>query len=388
MKSRLVLIYMALMGLSVSVGARELVDLSLDINVNQKGPEAKQEAFDQATEEATRRYTEEILGASRMKEQWGQIRPKLLKNSTRYVLFIKGSTPSETPEGTRMTVQLRVSPDDLEKYLRELGVFAGGTVRVLPLITVSESRGSRYSWWAGATDESGALAQEYFKKVYPQLNSLFKAKSIFVFDPTATSFRMGVPASYRSEVLRREDQALLGQYLKADVILSGSIDVVRTRSDSPEHNVNYSLQLWQARSGRTLADITKTESVANDTPKVVTAVLEQADKKIFTELAGKLAEVAAGGNLNLTTLRISVLGSLNYRQASEFRRQLSELRDIRSLKERLTATSQTVFEAETPVSAGELAKTVQKTRFNGFNVSVDSSRDDSLVLGVRATSAQ
>lgn len=374
---------------SAPLWAREQMDITLEITSTKQGGEAKQDAFDQATEEATRRLTESYIGAEKTASDWEKIRPRLLKNSTRYVLFIKGSQPVVAGEQSKITVQLRLAPDALEALLREMGVFAGGSVRLLPLIQFNESRGSKYSWWADATDEKvPSLAQEYFKKVFHQLNSQFKGKSIYVLDPTSASFRMGVPTVYRTENLRREDQILLGQYLKADVVLSGRIDVVRTRSDSAEQRVDYDLQLWQGRGGRVLAELTRSESSGSDNPKVIGAILDQTDKKVFGELAGKLAEIANGGNLNLNVMRLSIVGGLNYLQQAELRKQLGALREVRVLKERLFEPSRVTYEIETPVTGGELAKVVQKTRFNGFAISVEGAQDDSLVLGARATSAQ
>jgi hypothetical protein len=106
------------------------------------------------------------------------------------------------------------------------------------------------------------------------------------------------------------------------------------------------------------------------------------------ELASKLAEAVGSGNLNLNVMRVSVIGNLNFRQQSEFRKQLGELREVRALKERLFEPQRVIYEIETPVSGADLAKAVQKAQFKSFAVSIEGSQDDSLVLGVRATSAQ
>jgi hypothetical protein len=79
--------------------ARELTEMTLDIVSEKSGAEAKQDAFDQATAQATQRLTEEILGSEKAARLWPTLEPKLLKNSTRYVLFVKGSAP-ETKAGT------------------------------------------------------------------------------------------------------------------------------------------------------------------------------------------------------------------------------------------------------------------------------------------------
>jgi hypothetical protein len=369
--------------------AREPMDLSLEIRTPKQGADAKQDAFDQATEAATRRVTEDLLGPEKTGQQWEKIKARVLKSSTRYVLFIKGSQPVPDGDQSKITVQMRLAPDVLETVLREMGEFAGNGVRVLPLIQISESRGSRYFWWADASDEkTRSLAQEYFKKVFQQLNAQFKGKSIYVLDPTNASFRMGVPPAYRTPALRREDQALFGQYMKADVVLSGKIEVVRTRSDSPEQHINYDLQLWQARNGRAVSDLTRSETATSDNPKVIGTILDQTDKKVFGEMAGKLAEAVGSGNLNLNVVRVTVVGPLSYLQQADFRRALGDLREVRVLKERLFEPMRVTYEIETSASGADLAKAITHARFTGFNVNVEGSQDNSLVLGVRATSAQ
>src|SRR3569623_1466420 len=75
------------------VQARELTELTFDITSDKQGPEAKQEAFDKATLEATQKLTQEILGSERSARYWLSFESKLLNNSTRFVLFVKGSAP-------------------------------------------------------------------------------------------------------------------------------------------------------------------------------------------------------------------------------------------------------------------------------------------------------
>ena len=108
--------------------------MSLEVVSAKTGNEAKQEAFDQATEEATHRLTEELLGPERAAKVWPTVKPRLLKNSSRYVQFIKGSQISEMNGQTKVQVQMRISSDNLETFLREIGVMGGGTIRLLPCL--------------------------------------------------------------------------------------------------------------------------------------------------------------------------------------------------------------------------------------------------------------
>ncbi len=374
---------------SQAVLGRELTDMSLEIVSAKTGNEAKQEGFDQATEEATKRLTEELLGPERTLKVWTSIRQRLLKNSARYVQFIKGSQLSEANGQTRVQVQMRISTDNLEALLREIGALGTGTVRLLPLVSVSEPRGTRYVWWADVSEEKSAekketFAQEAFKKVFQSISTKFKGKNVYVLDPSSPSFRMGIPAAYRSEGLRREDMILLAQYLKADVVLSGKIDIVRL--DGAASKINYDLQLWQGKAGRGLSETTRSEAAAGDQPKALLAALDQANERILSEFAAKLNDTIMAGSLNLNVIRIAVEGQLAYKNQVEFKKQLESLREIKTLRERLFEPSRVTFEAETNTTGEELAKSVQKARFPQYKVDVEGVQDNSLVLAVKALS--
>lgn len=363
--------------LALVANCRELTDISLEIATQKQGNEAKQEAFDRATEEATHRLTEELLGPERTAKVWASVRSKLLKSSTRYVQFIKGSVPVDG----KVQVQMRISADNLETLLREAGALGNQSVRLLPLVAVSEPQGTRYVWWADASEsKKTTLAQDIFKKFFQQVNARFKSKNVYVLDPTNASFRMGVPSSYRSEGLSREDVILLAQYLKADVVLSGRVDVVRAEGSGPR--LNYDLQLWQAKVGRGLTETQRSEPAPSEVPKVLLSALDQNNERILTEFAQKLQEAIMAGSLNLNTVRIAVEGPLAYKQQADFKRQLSSVREIKLLRERLFEVSRVTFEAETAVKAAELAQSLKRAQFPQFKMDVESVRDDSLVLSV------
>lgn len=368
--------------------ARDLKDVTLQVQMERKaGQGGKQEAFDQAIEMATRSLSEDLVGSEKISKNWEQSKAKILKNSTKYVVFIKGSVSDpKTPD--KLQVQMRLSPDALESVLRDAGLMGGETVRVLPLVQFQDSGGTRYIWWADMSDgKATSGAQGYFKNFFKQLNAHFKGKNIFVLDPTSASFRMGLPASYRVEYLRKEDQMLFGQYLKADVVLSGRVEVSKPRADSAEQKIDVQLQLWQTKTGRTLAEVSRAETVSSDGIKAAQQTLEKVQPQAFAELSKKLNEAVDGGNLNLSVVKISVEGSLSQRQLTEFKKLLRSVREIRSLTERLIEPSRTTFEGESTVTGSELARVLERSRFPQFKVDVSSSQDDRLVLVVKGGSS-
>jgi len=379
--------------ISQSAQARDLVDFSLDVLSERRGGEAKQEAFDQATEKATYKLIEELLGPDKTARAWNGLKSRLLKNSSHFVVFIKGSAPEEVGGKTKITVTMRLSPDNLESFLREEGALASGTIRVLPMVVIGDSKSGTYTWWANASGElAGQVGKqnpdapfiELLKKFTSQLSSKMKAKNIYVLDPTTPSFRMSVPAAYRTAQLGREDQILLAQYLKADVVLSGRIEGGKSRADSPDLKLNYDLTLWQAKGGRSIAELQRSEPLSGEGLKPLKTQLEASGPKVVEELTKRLAEAVTAGNLNLNQLRVVVSGAMSYRQQAEFKRQLSQLREIKLLKERRFEPGRVTFEAEAVSSGQELGKLIQRTQFPLYQVSVDGAQDDSLALSVRS----
>lgn len=369
--------------------ARELTDLAIDITVSpdKSGSEAKQEAFDQATLQATQKLTEELLGVEKATRVWPNLQSKLLKNSTRYVLYVKGSAPQSVAGNTQIQVNLRLSVDNLEALLREEGLMNDGTVKVLPLIEVT-APGGRYQWWTGTSeDEKTSLAQDLFKRFLGRVAARFKSKNVYVLDPTVASFRLGVPANYRSEALKRDEQMMFAQYLKADVVLTGRVIAGRMVQDPSQMKLMYELQMWQSKTGRLLGEVQRVEPLPGDTPKIIQATLEQSEGKVLDSLTTKLGEMLAAGSLNVNVVKLQVNGSMSYRQQTEFKRLLGQVREIKVLKERLFAPSKVVFEAETSLTGTELAKVMQKARFPLYTVAIDGAQDDSLALNVRALSS-
>jgi hypothetical protein len=367
--------------------ARDISEVNLDIPVEGGGSDAKQLAFDKATEQATQQLVEQLLGVERATKYWPSLKAKLLKNSTRYVVFIKGTAPQlNDGQAPHIQVTLRLSPDNLENLLREQGVMSSSGVKILPLVEVTDPRGKTYVWWASLGEDEKSLAQDMFKHFYSSLANRFKSKNIYVMDPTAASFRMNVPANYRSEFLKREDQMLFAQYMKADALLLGKIAVLRSPG-STAATLTYDLQLVEAKSGREIDAVQKSEVLTAEIPKVVLSLQDQASLKVVEELVTHLVDVVASGNLNLNVVKLTIAGSLGFRQQSEIKRTLTGVREIRILKERLFEPKKVVFEVETPLSGIELGKILQRTSFPQMSVKLDTAQDDSLELSVHSSAS-
>jgi hypothetical protein len=92
----------------------------------------------------------------------------------------------------------------------------------------------------------------------------------------------------------------------------------------------------------------------------------------------------ATGSLNLNVVRLLIEGPLNYKQQVEFKKELSSLRDIKLLRERLFEPSRVIYEAETSLTGTDLGQALKKAKFPRFRVEVSGTQDDSLALAVKA----
>src|SRR4051812_17676070 len=82
------LISMLLMRLTSFAHARPPLELTQDIVVTDQGPDAKQEAFRKAVEDASMKLISETVGADAIEKQAPRIK-QVLSRSEKYILFIK-----------------------------------------------------------------------------------------------------------------------------------------------------------------------------------------------------------------------------------------------------------------------------------------------------------
>ena len=370
--------------------ARDIIEQTIAVTTEKTGSEAKQAAFDKAVEEASFMAAQEILGPEKGLKIWPTIKAKILKNSTRYILFIKGSQPQPVAGGSQISVALRLSIASLEAVLREDGILAtteDGSVRILPLISFSDSSGLSYSWWADVaeTDAVSGLSKDLFKQFQTQMVSLFKSKSVYVFDPTQPSFRLAVPGNLRGEGLRREDQSTMAQYFKADAVVSGSVRLVKIRPDSAQLRLEYDLSLWQAKTGRILTDVQRmVDLVQVDSIKATLQQTETSNAKILDEMAVKVADAISSGALNLSVVRLAINGNLSYSQMAAFKKALlDQTRELRGLKERLFEPGRATFEADSQLPGSDLVKVLANFRSPQYQVDVRDGGAQGVLLWVK-----
>lgn len=367
------------------VNAQPATEMTLSVATTASGAEARQMAFDQATEMATARVMEGILGSKVMPSIWEKNKRRILNESSRYVLFIKASQPRVEQGLPVFDVQLRISSKNLESLLRETGLLTSGPVQILPLFEVLSEDGRAYAWWADDNLVNNSREIGRLKTVVRELMGVFKGSSIMVLDPTQKAFQQSIPAVYRSGFLRKEDQMALAGFLKTDLVLSGSVEVVRAGLEGGDLLIKTNLELWRARTGRVLGRYNSDVRLNSINDKAVLVELKKASARLMGQLGNEVKRALQTGEIHSNVVRVEVKGELSHPQLTEFKKGLMGIRQVKTLVERLIEADRVVYLADVTVPAETLVEEIKKQKWNGFKVGVSGS-EDSIFLRVSAGS--
>lgn len=352
-----------------SAWSRPPLEIDRDVVVSEVGPEAKQEAFHKAVEEASLKLITDSIGADALEKQSAKIK-QILNLSEKYILFIKGSNPETVPEGSKIKVQIKISLDNFEALLRETGLLQSGNhgQKLIPIIDFSDEAGAlHYAWWADPASLSGAKIWERF---LTSLSARLRSRGLHLADALNID---RVPPALRKRSLNREEQLQLAKLFDSALILLG--DVRLNAADDPQ-KAQIQMELVDAKADHSLGTSQATAGPVKDeaalTAKLADAVNEQ------------IKEAQASGRMNIATFRLVIAGNLSYQALQQLRRELLEqVLDIHTLRDRLYAPGQVVFEAESNRSTAELAKQIHQVHFSQVKVETTDEGANGLVLTVR-----
>ncbi len=348
--------------------ARPALELTQDEVVTEQGADAKQEAFRKAVEDATSKLVSEMLGPGEPEKHADQIK-QVMARSEKYILFIKGSNLEAVPEGSRIKVEMKISLDNFEALLREYGLLQSGTkaLKLLPVVTWEESDSSApYLWW---DPNSSKQATEGWSGFLASLNKRLKARNVQVVD--GLNFHR-VPSALQKANLSRDEQIALAKAFDASLILFGNVQFGK------EENSN------KARLQTELIDMESQHSLGASESFIGPARDEHAlIAKLAEAVNEQVKEAEAGGDMNIPRFRLIVQGALSYPKLEQFRKELlTQVLDIRSLKDRLYSPDEVVFEAESSRTTGEVAAAIRRARFSHLKVNARDGGDGTLTVQV------
>lgn len=383
---KFVIVWVALL-FSSPLWAQEVLELTVEgASQNEDKNVARQEIFDKAINETSLNYIRDLIGAQKLEKNRSLIQNKVLKNSNKYVLFIKGTPLSVAAPETKMNVLLKLSLKNLESLLLEEGLLykTEGPPRVLPFVTFADrTHGQTFVWWQEKSNPSTVLtdvASTFFRKLKDSLSKT----GFYCMDPMKAPVAMGWPPFLRLESMGFEESQIAAELMSAQMIIRGQmvIDSSKVRSDA--FRLDWKLTALQAGNGRVIGEVIRSyETESGNFNHVVTKKVAEVTEKMAADLSTQLSEAWKSGTFGSNLIRLSVRGPLDYSQLQALKKVIQEqVKEVRTLKERLFEPGQIVFEVDATTNSQGLVQAFQNKKFAQFKVEVQDMANQGILLKV------
>lgn len=369
------------------VGAQEILELTVE-GVSQKEDKniARQEIFDKVIQETSLNYIRDLIGAQKLEKNRALIQNKVLKNSNKYVLFIKGTPLAAAVPDTKISVSLKLSLKNLENLLLEEGLLykTEGPPRVLPFVTfIDRTSGQTYVWWQERTTASPILmdvAGIFFRKLKDSLSKT----GFYCMDPMKAPVALGWPPFLRQESMGFEESQIASELMGAQMVVRGQMAIDRSKIRSDAFRLDWKLTALQAGNGRVIGEVIRSyETESGNLNQVVTKKVAEVTEKMAADLSTQLSEAWKSGTFGSNLIRLSVRGPLDYMQLQTLKKSIQEqVKEVRTLKERLFEPGQIVFEVDATTNSQGLAQAFQGKKFAQFKVEVQDLSGGGLLLKV------
>lgn len=387
MKSTLSLLFCFM--LSFSVDAQTVLNFVYEgVSDSRDKSTARTEIFKKATEELTFKQIKEIIGDAKAEKHRSIIENRILKQSGKYILFMKGDSYKRTASGSEMTVTLKFSLDNLKSMLLAQGLFykLEGPPKVLPLVSfIDRVNSQNYSWWSQDKQSTGKffLAQqaEFF---HAELAKALTEKGFYGMSPIKRQFSNSIPEPYRTEQLQVSDYGFLGEVFKAPIILKGNFKIKSIPQRDGFYKVDLKLIAIQSMNGRVIGEVVRSyETDSGDVRMAVRQTLQKKRVSIVKDLSLQLYEAWKRGTFGANLFYFTLEGRIPFNKMLEIKREiLLKVPEIKSLRERRIDKNSYTFEMDASSSPKELVNIIKNKTFKTFKFKVEDVQGDSLALEV------
>jgi len=372
---------------STPVWAQEILDLTVE-GTSQTDDKniARQEIFDKVINETSLNYIRDLIGAQKLEKNRSLIQNKVLKNSNKYVLFIKGTPLPAAASETKLNVSLKLSLKNLESLLLEEGLLykTEGPPRVIPFVTfVDRTHGQTFIWWQERTSAPTILndvAGLFFRKLKESLSKT----GFYCMDPMKAPVAQAWPPFLRLESIGFEESQIAAELMNAQMVIRGQMVVDSSKVRNDAFRLDWKLTALQVGNGRVIGEVIRSyETESGNFNHVVTKKVSEVTEKMAADLSTQLSEAWKSGTFGSNLIRLSVRGPLDYMQLQTLKKSIQEqVKEVRTLKERLFEPGQIVFEVDATTNAQGLKQAFQGKKFAQFKVEVQDLADEGILLKV------
>lgn len=320
-------------------------ELSVQINTESSGAQGREEAISLASEELSWKALENYYGAAFVQKNKAALKSRVLSQSQKYIVSTRAA--SQNSLQNQWMVFGNISRVQMENLLREEGLLSlvEGPPKVLSL------------WKHGETQKQEAFHDQ------------LKKFGFFIIDGQRPSAQMNINVT--------DVNSLSAQEIK-DVAQKTQVNAVMVTQMKLENgSLQIQSSIYQGQTGRKISEVTRL--LKND------KTFSETSKQAANDLSKPLLQMWKSGQLNSLQYRLVLEGSLTPVQVEQLRKVLSEqIREIRSMKERLFARERFEFEIEATKPSSGLAEILKRQTWTRFKLNNLSATPDAVVMNVQA----
>jgi hypothetical protein len=369
---------------AISISAdNTIVQIAVDGTSNSEVPvKAKTDSLKDAINKGSLQVIGNLIGPVKLEKNLPVIRAKILSQVSKFVQFYKASD-SVTKSGETVTsVTMKISVTSLRDLLAAENLLyqSEGLATILPLLKVTEKkdRGQQYSWWSEEVTPATQELRDDEKAIFHQFDLVFRPKNFYVIDPLTSHYVQWVPAIYRNEDPTMEQTLWLGEFFKAEIVLTG--DVTLEQANTNTIKLSARVVAYHTSNGRIVGEVTRNfEMPSRDWEAGVIQVLHKGFTEISKDLASQVLDESTRGTLGATQLRITLRGNFNYQDLENFKKEIMiKMGDVKTIRERRQEKGQTTFEVDYAGVLPNLVKSLETSSFDGFKIAVQGADNNEI----------
>ncbi|MFS4459993.1 hypothetical protein [Bdellovibrio sp. HCB2-146] len=344
----------------------------------------KREIQEQAFQKISEDVIKELIGEERFAKNKTLINNKIIKNSGRYIPFVKPSAVTQEGEESKMSVSLKVSLKDLKQLLQNNSLLADNDTLpiVLPMVSWQDRvQGRSYRWWQSLNKEPQGFLMAEGKIFEESLREAFQKNNFFLIKPIESGLGSQVPVDFQNEKISSEDSQFFAKMFNAPVIIDGQ--VVLSKADKGNgYRIEVKMTAVQVSNGRAIADVSRRFETSNGVfENVVDKKIKEISDAAANDLSVQVLDAWQRGSVGSNILRITIKGRNTLTDVESLKESVrTQITQVKNIRERLVTSDSISFEVDTTVSSEELAGRLESLQVANKKLGRVSADSDEIVM--------
>ena len=353
---------------------------------------ARSDIFKQAIKNTSFKYIQNFIGEKKMLENQALIQKKIIKNSKKYILFMKETHRKREATGIELSVLLKISPHNLKTLLLNEGLFykSEDPLTLLPLISfLDKSQLRKFSWWQAnlKTSKSSFLIRES-QVFHTILKKVLRKNGFFSFSPVDKQLQNLIPLSFY--YLDQDPRSLsisTGKYFESSLVLLGEVEYVKESSKQKFFKkLSLHIEAIQPKNDQVIARIQREKHIEIHPFENQLDKIKKIYEKSIEELSNQILTVWKRGRFETILLQLAFKGKMDHSKWTQLKNILSKnIPEIKGVRERLHSSRKVLFEVDSALDSQGLAQIFksQKKVFSEFALQVQHISENKIDLRVK-----